>query len=109
MGDSSIKITPIGTGRFYADVNGTNSFNEHGKTVTFTVEVYSNVGCNLYIYELTDLYNNRSVFIPANTPGTYQVTMQISNDSSHEWYRVVSNSTSLSEFIYTDNWRLTFQ
>ena len=95
---------------WYVDVNGNNRFNEIGKIVTLTVDIYSNVDCKLVIYDRTDKYNSTTLYVPANTPGTYQVSRQISDNAIMEWYRISkANATSSSDFICSDNWRLTFQ
>ena len=81
-------------------------FNEVGRTVIFSVDVYSNTDCRLVIFDQTTIFNNSSVFIPANTPGTYQVTRTISDNAIYEWYRVSKLNAVLSDWIYVDNWRL---
>lgn len=98
------------TREWYINVEGDNLFNEIGKTVTLTVDIYSNTECHLIIYDLTDKYNFTRITIPANIPGTYQISRQISDNATHEWYRVSrSKANSSDDFIFTDNWRLTYQ
>ena len=110
IGHSSIKITPNFTKEGYINVGGNNLFNEKGKTVILTVDVYSSINCKLVIYDRTDTYNASSINIPADTPGTYHVSRQISDNAIYEWYRVTSPiPNSESDFIYVDNWRLTYQ
>ena len=111
IGNSSIKISPNDiTKEWYINVDGNNLFNEIGKTVILTVDVYSSINCQLVIYDRTDKYNASSINIPADTPGTYHVSRQISNNAIYEWYRVsCSAANSESDFIFIDNWRLTYQ
>lgn len=110
IGNSSIKMTPMDIStEWYVEIVGNNRFNEVGKTVTLTVDIYSNTNCRLIIYDLTNNYNSNSITVPANTPGTYQVSKQISENATQEWYRITKNNANSSDFIYIDNWRLTFQ
>ena len=111
IGHSSIKISPNDiTKEWYINVDGNNLFNEIGKTVVLTVDVYSSINCQLVIYDRTDKYNASSINIPADTPGTYHVSRQISNNAIYEWYRVsCSAANSESDFIFVDNWRLNIQ
>ena len=93
---------------YYGEHRSDNEYNEVGKTVTFTVDIYSNHTCRLYIYVYAGSYNPYYITIPANTPGTYSVTRVIPSNVEHILYRVEPRDyTDSNMFCYTDNWRLT--
>ena len=93
---------------YYGEYESHNDFNEVGKKVTFLVDVYSNYECYVFIYTYVGQYTHSSVWIPANTPGTYSVTRTIPQNADHIVYRVEPRGWAQEDsFTYMDNWRLT--
>ena len=93
---------------YYGEYRSSNNFNEFGKTVTFSADIYTNYECSIRIYTYKNGYSQSITYVPANTPGTYTVTRSIPDDIVHILYRVEPRSyTNNDAFCYTDNWRLT--
>ena len=94
---------------YYLDYKSENNFDEIGKTVTFTADIYSNREAYLKIYTYTTGYSSSSTLIPANTPGNYSVTRSIGPNVTNILYRVEAIVYDAEGYIYIDNLRLVIQ
>ena len=95
---------------YYMGIRSNNLFNEIGKTVKFSADVYTNTSCELRIYVYTGSYSTYNTSIPLNTLSTYSIQHSIPSNASLVIYRVEPRIySSLSNFVYVDNLQLELQ
>lgn len=93
---------------YYVEYRSNNEFNELGKNLTFSADIYSNYACRLYIYYYTTQYIQRYVDVPINAWGTYSINLSIPENASSVLYRVEPRDYAHEDaVVYTDNWVLT--